>query len=182
MDPVNHRSPTSEFQHYASLQHNVSCTITAHRNPIGQGLSRKVGHHRSSFKGRKTGPAKQSQGHGPPKSFKIAVCRWFNGICCVHELLEQFATLYRSKMENFAKNDFAIVTSHNGEICYVKHVLDPLCVFFTLFGCWGGGAPKGFGAQPAYAVLQPRQLKNGNFRNCFFFLIFWPSKVIKYPM
>ena len=36
---------------------------------------------------------------------------------------------------------FDIVTTYNDEICYVKHVLDPLCVFFTLFGCWGGGYP-----------------------------------------
>ena len=29
---------------------------------------------------------------------------------------------------------------------YVKHVLDPLCVFFALFGCWrGGGFPRGQG-------------------------------------
>ena len=34
---------------------------------------------------------------------------------------------------------FDIVTTHNDEICYVKHVLAPLYVFFTLFGCWGGG-------------------------------------------
>ena len=59
-----------------------------------------------------------------------------------------------------------IVTTHNDEICYVKHVLAPLYVFFTLFGCWGGGgAPKGSKAQPAYAVFWPRQLKNGNFQN-----------------
>ena len=34
---------------------------------------------------------------------------------------------------------FDIVTTYNDEICYVGHVLDPLCVFFTLFGCGGGG-------------------------------------------
>ena len=34
---------------------------------------------------------------------------------------------------------FDIVTTHNDEICYVKHVLAPLYVFFTLFGCLGGG-------------------------------------------
>ena len=34
---------------------------------------------------------------------------------------------------------FDIVTTHNDKICYVKHVLAPLYVFFTLFGCWGGG-------------------------------------------
>ena len=52
---------------------------------------------------------------------------------------KQFSTLYRSKMENFCKLFFDIVTTYNDEICYVKHVLDPLCVFFTLFGCVGGG-------------------------------------------
>ena len=55
----------------------------------------------------------------------------------------QFSTLCRSKMENFAKHFFDIVTTYNDEICYVKHVLDPLCVFFTLFGCWGGGGSQG---------------------------------------
>ena len=46
-------------------------------------------------------------------------------------------------MENFCKLFFDIVTTYNDEICYVKHVLDPLCVFFTLFGCGGGGGTKG---------------------------------------
>ena len=58
-----------------------------------------------------TGPMQPS--HGPPKGFKIAVCRWLNGIWCVHELLQQFSTLYRSKMENFAKHFFDIVTTYN---------------------------------------------------------------------
>ena len=44
-----------------------------------------------------------SLSHGTPKSFEIAVCRWFNGIWCVHKLLKQFSTLYRSTMEHFAK-------------------------------------------------------------------------------
>ena len=52
---------------------------------------------------------------------------------------KQFSTLYRSKMENFCKIFFDIVTTYNDEICYVQHVLDPLCVFFNLFGCEGGG-------------------------------------------
>ena len=101
--------------------------------------------------------------HGPPKSFKIAVCRWFNGTWCEHKPLKQFSTLYKPKMENFAKHFFDIVTTYNDEICYVKHVLAPYYVFFTLFGCGGGGgAPKGSRAQPAYAVFPPQQLKNGN--------------------
>ena len=49
-----------------------------------------------------------------------------------------FSTLYRSKMEIFAKHFFDIVTTYNDEICYVKHVLALFYVFFTLFGCWGG--------------------------------------------
>ena len=47
-------------------------------------------------------------------------------------------------MEHFAKHFFDIVTTYNDEICYVKHVLDPFYVFFTLFGCWGG-LPRGIG-------------------------------------
>ena len=37
----------------------------------------------------------------------------------MHKLLEQFSTLYRSKMENFAKTIFDIVTTYNDEISYV---------------------------------------------------------------
>ena len=49
-------------------------------------------------------------------------------------------------MEKFAKFFFDIVTTYNDGICYVGHVLDPLCVFFTLFGCGcGGGLPRGLG-------------------------------------
>ena len=47
-------------------------------------------------------------------------------------------------MENFAKHFFDIVTTYNNKICYVKHVLAPFDVFFTLFGCWGG-LPMGLG-------------------------------------
>ena len=115
--------------------------------------------------------------HGPPKSFKIAVCRWFNGIWCEHKPLKQFSTLYKSKMENFAKHFFDIVTTYNDEICYVKHVLAPFYVFFTLFGCWGGagGAPKGSRPQPAYAVFPPQQLKNGNFLKLIFLILRHPK-------
>ena len=58
-------------------------------------------------------------------------------------VLKQFSTLYKSKMENLAKHFFDIVTTYNDEICYVKHVLDPLCVFFTLFGYLGVGGGGG---------------------------------------
>ena len=71
------------------------------------------------------------------------------------------------KAIEFSETDFFdTLTVQNDQISYVKHVLAPLYVFFTLFGCWGGGgAPKGSRAQPAYTVFQPWQLKNGNFRN-----------------
>ena len=51
------------------------------------------------------------------------------------------------KAIEFLQNIFLdIVTTYNDEICYVKHVLDPHCAFFTLFGCWGGGGlPRGLG-------------------------------------
>ena len=73
---------------------------------------------------------------GSPKASKLlfVVRLW-----CVHKLLTQFSTLYRSKMVIFAKQFFDIVTTYNDKICYVKHVLAPFYVFFTLFGCWGGG-------------------------------------------
>ena len=46
------------------------------------------------------------QRHGPPGKLKIAACRCFNGIWCVHKLLEQFfrlSTLYRSKEQFLRK-------------------------------------------------------------------------------
>ena len=38
---------------------------------------------------------------------------------------------------------FDILTIHNDQISYVRHVLDPIHVLFTLFGCLDGG--KGLG-------------------------------------
>ena len=39
------------------------------------------------------------------------------------------------------------MTIQNDQISYVKHVLAPFYVFFTLFGCWEGegGLPRGLG-------------------------------------
>ena len=63
------------------------------------------------------------------------------------------------------------LTIQNDQISHVKHVLAPLYVFFTLFGCWGGGgAPKGPRVQPAYAIFPPQQLKNRNFPKLFLIL------------
>ena len=40
---------------------------------------------------------------------------------------------------------FDTLIIQNDQIPYIKHVLAPLYVFFTLFGCRGGGVPKGLG-------------------------------------
>ena len=53
----------------------------------------------------------------------------------------QFSTLGISKLEISRTHFSDITTIQNDQIPYVKHVLDPLYVFFTLFGFfdWGGG-------------------------------------------
>ena len=88
----------------------------------------------------------------------------------VHNLLMQFFTPDSSKMEVFETYFFDIVTTQNDHPSYGKHVLGRIYVFFTQFGKYvqGGGVSQGTGAQPAYAVFQPGQLKNGSFRNLFF--------------
>ena len=63
------------------------------------------------------------------------------GVCT--NCLSSFPPSTGQKWKIFARTIFDIVTTYNDEICYVKHVLDPLCVFFTLFGCGGGGGTKG---------------------------------------
>ena len=82
-----------------------------------------------------------------------------------HNLLMLSSRLSSSKMEISKTDFFDTLTIQNDQISYVKHVLAPLYVFFTLFGLgWGGGgggAPKWSRAQPAYAVFQPGRLKNG---------------------
>ena len=56
-----------------------------------------------------------------------------------HNLLVQFSTLGGSKIEIFITDVFEILTIINHQISYVKHVLEPLYVFFTVFGCLDGG-------------------------------------------
>ena len=64
--------------------------------------------------------------------------------CRVHYLLMQFSGLGSSKMEISETDFFHTLTIQNDQISYVKHVLAPLHVFFTLFGCmWGGGGYQG---------------------------------------
>ena len=62
-----------------------------------------------------------------------------------HNLLMQFFSLSSSKMEIFETDFFDTLTIQKDQISYVKHVLAPRYVFFTLFGCWGGGLPRGLG-------------------------------------
>ena len=87
----------------------------------------------------------------------------------------QFLTLGSSKIEISETEFFDIETTHNDHPCCVKHVLGSsyvffmLCVLFGYWVCtgWGGGVPQGAGAQPAYAVFHPGQLKNRSFQNLF---------------
>ena len=55
----------------------------------------------------------------------------------------QFSRLGSSKMEISKTDFFDALTIQKDERSYVKHVLAPLYVFFTLFGCWGGGGSQG---------------------------------------
>ena len=57
----------------------------------------------------------------------------------------QFSGLSSSNMKISETDFFHILTIQNDQISYVKHVLAPLHVFFTQFGCvgGGGGVPRG---------------------------------------
>ena len=57
----------------------------------------------------------------------------------------QFSCLNSSKMQISETEFFDTLTIQNDQISHVKHVLGPFYVFFTLFGCWGGGLPRGLG-------------------------------------
>ena len=83
----------------------------------------------------------------------------------MHNLLMQLFNPDSSKIEVFETCFFDIVTTQNDISSYAKHVLGRIYVFFTLFGYQvrGGGVSQGTGAQPAYAVFHPGQLKNGSF-------------------
>ena len=65
-------------------------------------------------------------------------CRTQRGLG--HNLLMQFSRLSSSKMEISETDLFDIMTIQNDQISYFKHVLAFLYVFFTLFGCGGGGS------------------------------------------
>ena len=64
-------------------------------------------------------------------------------------MLMQFSSLGSSKMEISETGFFDTLTIQSDQISYVKHVLAPLYVFFTLFGLGGGWLPRG----PAHNLL-----------------------------
>ena len=90
----------------------------------------------------------------------------------LHNLLMQFFTLDSSKNEVFKTCFFDIVTTRYDHPSYLKHILGRIYMFFTLFGYWvwggGGGVPRDWYTQPAYAIFHSGQLKNRSFQNLFF--------------
>ena len=81
-----------------------------------------------------------------------------------YNLLMQLSGVYSSIVDIFKKTIFAIVTTKNDHTCYIKHVLCPFYVFFTLFG---HRVPEGVSQgtsthnlQPAQAIFRSLQLKN----------------------
>ena len=84
-------------------------------------------------------------------------------------MLMQFYTLGSSKIEVLETHFIHILIRSNDHPRYVKHVLGHIYVFFTLFAYWvqEGGVPQVIGTQRAWAVFQPRQLKNRSFRSFF---------------
>ena len=78
--------------------------------------------------------------------FTLFGCVWWGGGtkgCRAHNLLMQFSGLGGSKMEISETDFFDTLTIQNDQISFVKHVLAPIYVFFTLFGCLGGGGSEG---------------------------------------
>ena len=74
---------------------------------------------------------------------------------CAHNLLMHFSGLGSSKMEISETDFFDTLTIQNDQISYVKHILAPLHVFFTLFGCvWGGGGRGTKGSRAHHLLMQ----------------------------
>ena len=79
---------------------------------------------------------------------------------------------FHTSSDSEITTDFVdILAIHNVQISYVKPVLEPLHVFFTLFGCMdrGAGGSQGRWGSTYLCIFPPSQLKNGSFRNRFFF-------------
>ena len=75
-------------------------------------------------------------------------------------------------MEN-SKTDFLdILTIQNDEISYVKHVLDPPHVFFTLFGRLDAGKGLGHNVLMQFSTLSSSKTEN---QNVFQFMTMYPN-------
>ena len=74
----------------------------------------------------------------PPQKLQNCRCRWLNGIWCVHKLLKQLPTLYKSKMENHLTE---VVRSKPRRPSYRgKHCIPPL---FGPFWAYSRTLPQG---------------------------------------
>ena len=83
-----------------------------------------------------------------------------------HNLHVPFSSFGSSKMEIYGTDFFYILTIHNDQISYVKYVIDPIHVLFTLFGCLDVG--KGLGHTTCLCSFPLLAYENRNFQNrCF---------------
>ena len=85
-----------------------------------------------------------------------------------HNLLMQFSSLCSSKMAISETDLFYILTIHNDQISYIKHVLDPGHVLFTLFGCLDGGKGLGHNRLMHFFTLGSSKMK---FTKLIFFYV-----------
>ena len=89
-----------------------------------------------------------------------------------HNLLMQFSGLGSSKIEISETDFFDTLTIQNDQIFYVKHVLDPVHVFFTLFGRGGaGGVPRGLGHTACSCSFQASAAQKWKFPKLIFLIL-----------
>ena len=88
-----------------------------------------------------------------------------------HNLLMQFSGLSNSKIEISENDLFDTLTIQNFQISYVKHVLDPVHVFFTLFGCGGGGVPRVLGHTTCLRSFQASATQKWKFPKLIFLIL-----------
>ena len=68
-----------------------------------------------------------------------------------------FSDLCNSKMEISKTDFFYILTFHNDQISYAKHVVDPIHVLFTLCGCFDMGKGLGHNLLMQFSALSAAQ-------------------------